>query len=296
MIKTTKLSKNFNNVNVVDSINIEVNKGEIFGLLGPNGAGKTTTMKMLSTLLEPSSGEIELMGLDATKELKTIRAKLGYVSQYFGLYEELSVEENINFYASLYGSDANYVKSLIKKYDLERFIKAQSMSLSGGTQRRLSLVCALTHNPELILLDEPTAGVDPLTRKELWDSFFKLKSEGKTLFINTHYMEEALRCDKLAFISEGKIVASGKVEEILTLIDDKNIFEIQADNINELSEKLEQLKDIDFSNQFGDSLRVVCSKEYTQDHLEKDINLKVKPSKATLEDVFISLTRAKDEF
>jgi len=293
MISTKELSKTYGKKVVVNRLNLTVKKGEIYGLLGPNGAGKTTVMKMLATLLEPSSGEVEIMGIDAKKEVFKIRGKIGYVSQYFGLYEELSVRENIEFYASLYNAnEPTKITNLIKKYDLERFETTMAKELSGGTQRRLSLVCALTHEPKLLFLDEPTAGVDPVTRKELWDNFFELRENGVTIIVSTHYMEEALRCDKLVFMSRGDIVANDSVENIMKLLDNNHIFSLVSHEMAGLSRKLKNNPNILFTNQFGDELRIVAEKSLDLEAIKKLLKFDdVKISKASLEEVFIALTR-----
>ena len=295
MIFTKNLTKKYRDKIVVNNLNLQIKEGEIYGLLGPNGAGKTTTMKMLATLLEPSSGEISVMGRDAKKEISKIRGKIGYVSQYFGLYEELTVRENIEFYASLYdANESSRIDLLMKKYSLEVFTTTLAKDLSGGTQRRLSLVCALTHQPKLLFLDEPTAGVDPVTRKELWDSFFELREDGVTIVVSTHYMEEALRCDKLAFISNGNIVADDRVENILHLLDDKNIFLLESKNIHAITQKLKNHKDLLFSNQFGEELRLVCEESLSLEKIKIILNRDdITLTQASLEEVFIALTQER---
>lgn len=295
IIKVQNLTKSFNTLKAVDDVSLSIEQGDIFGILGPNGAGKTTMIKMLATLLPPSSGRVSIMGYDAVKDIFTVRRHIGYVSQYFGLYEELTVEENVDFYASLYQvPDSERLNGLIKKYDLHKYRKTKAGALSGGTQRRLSLVCALTHDPELIFLDEPTAGVDPVTRKALWDSFFDLKNSGKTIFVATHYMEEALRCDHLAFFSEGKIVAQGSVEEILARLDDKNTFVVASEDIKTSQESLLRHQGVLFTNQFGNELRVVTEKTIKQETLESfEAVSSVVPIKPTLEEVFIALTKER---
>lgn len=295
IIDVEALSKTFNKKVAVDNVDLMVKTGDIFGILGPNGAGKTTMIKMLASLLEPTSGTISIMGYDAVKDIFEVRRNIGYVSQYFGLYEELTVLENIKFYTSLYDTyDQENIEALINKYDLKDYIHLKAGALSGGTQRRLSLLCALTHNPELIFLDEPTAGVDPVTRKALWDSFFDLKNSGKTIFVATHYMEEALRCDQLAFLSEGKIVADGSVEEVLSMLDDKVIYLVELNDPKAVHKALQMQEGVLFTNQFGNELRVVCEPSVTQKDLESISGLgKAKQIEPTLEEVFIALTKER---
>ena len=299
MITVNNISKSFNNKTVIDNISFSIKKGEIFGLLGPNGAGKTTLLRLLSTVLEADSGETRILGYDLATNMALIKTKIGYVAQYFGLYNELTVLENIRFYASMYNIyDEELFTALMKRYEIEHYAQTKAQALSGGYKRRLSLICALTHNPEVLFLDEPTAGIDPVTRKHLWDIFYDLSQEGKTLFVTTHYMEEAERCHNIAFLNRGKIVSHGSVEEVKNALDGYNVLLLQTKVIKkELVNFLISQMDILLVNQFGNELRIVIKDSVTIEDFNARIALHVETAfevslvKANLEDVFIALTQ-----
>lgn len=296
MIQTTNLTKRFKGHTAVDHVSLNVDKASIFGLLGPNAAGKTTFIRMLCGIIKNDGGEVKINGLDIDKA----KNDFGYVSQYFGQYEELTVWENIKFYASMYGvSDEQHLLSLLERYELKPFKKQRAGLLSGGYQRRLALVCAVAHDPKVLFLDEPTAGIDPVTRKLLWDDFYRLSTEGKTLFVTTHYMEEAQRCDQLAFISAGKIVAEGTAETIKQALGDVVVYTCQVAYHPEIHSKLHKMSGVVLVNQFGSELRIVVAPEINHAILQATISsvaavtCSVEISEPNLEDVFIALTQDK---
>ncbi|MDF1876954.1 ABC transporter ATP-binding protein [Sulfurimonas sp. SAG-AH-194-L11] len=298
MIQLRALSKSFKGVKVVDGLSLDIKKGEIFGLLGPNAAGKTTTIRMLCSLLEISSGSATIAGYDLSKNSDALKRTIGYVAQYFGLYKSLSVYENLEFYSSLYGDvEKQKLLELLKKYQIIDFKDTKAGSLSGGYKRRLSLCCALVHNPEVIFLDEPTAGIDPSTRKALWDIFYSLSQEGKTLFVTTHYMEEAQRCHKIAFLNHGKKVIEGTPSEVENSLSEFCIYSTRQKFDYKLLHVLHTTSGVHLVNQFGEELRVVIKKELTKVKLEELMqayiqeNIELKEVKANLEDVFIALTQ-----
>ncbi len=217
-IKTENLTREFNKIRVVDNLNIEISTGEIFGFLGPNGSGKSTTIKMLCGLIVPTSGNAILNGKSVLTSSEQIKKEIGYMSQKFSLYEDLTILQNLQFYSLLYNNnernDSEQINSLLKLTRIENEKNKQVGKLSGGYKQRLALACSLIHNPQIIFLDEPTAGIDPVARKEIWDLFFKLASEGLTLFITTHYMDEAERCNKLGYIRDGKLIAYGETKKL----------------------------------------------------------------------------------
>ncbi|MBW2390406.1 MAG: ABC transporter ATP-binding protein, partial [Deltaproteobacteria bacterium] len=214
-ISTHGLTRRFGDRTVVDALDLEVPSGQIFGFLGPNAAGKSTTIRMLAGILKPSDGEGSVLGFDLYREAERIKRRIGYVAQQFGLYDNLTAAENLDFYASLYGAaEPTALARLIERYGFVPYRDVQAKNLSGGFRQRLALICALTHAPQLLFLDEPTAGVDPGVRKELWDFFYELADSGTTLFVTTHYMEEAERCDRLAFIHHGRLIADDTPEGI----------------------------------------------------------------------------------
>lgn len=214
IVEIEKLTKVFGQFTAVDEVTFSVRKGEIFGFLGPNGSGKSTTIKMLCGLLAPTSGKATVNGMDIYKRSEEIKSHIGYMSQKFSLYPDLNVEENMNFYAGIYGVDkdkrAKRKKEILKLSNLEERRKSISDQLPVGFKQRLALGCAILHNPPLIFLDEPTAGVDPISRRRFWDLINDLSYQGKTIFVTTHYLDEAEHCDRLAFIYEGRVIALDK--------------------------------------------------------------------------------------
>jgi len=222
-IITKDLTKRFKDFTAVDRVNLKVPKGEIFGLLGPNGAGKSTTIRMICGVLTPSEGEGKVLGFDIYREPESIKQNIGYMSQRFSLYEDLTVWENLDFFASIYSLPKTLknerMVELIKMAGLEGKERRLTAYLSGGWKQRLALGCALIHKPKLLILDEPTAGVDPVSRRIFWELIYKLAEQGVTILVTTHYMDEAQSCDKIAFIFGGKILAVGTP---VKLIKDRN--------------------------------------------------------------------------
>ena len=210
-VETIGLTKEFKSFTAVDSIDFYIEKGEIFGLLGPNGAGKTTTIRMLCGILKPTSGTAKVMGWDIYKDTENIKRNIGYMSQRFALYNDLSAVENIEFYASVYNvparERAGRVKELIATAGLTGYEKVQAKNLSGAWRQRLALACAIAHKPPMLFLDEATAGVDPISRREFWDLIYDMAGEGVSVLATTHYMDEAEYCNKVGMILDGKIIS-----------------------------------------------------------------------------------------
>jgi ABC-2 type transport system ATP-binding protein len=217
-ITAHNLTRRFGDFIAVDGIDFEVYQGEIFGFLGPNGSGKTTTIRMTLGLLQPTEGSVEVLGIPVNKSPEQIRPRVGYMSQRFSLYNDLTVLQNLRFYGIAYGLSNSQLKERLQQAlamsGLEGREGAKTKELSGGWRQRLALSAAILHRPELLFLDEPTAGVDPLSRREFWDLLYRLVAEGVTVFITTHYMDEAEHCHRLAFIQRGKIIAYGSPAEI----------------------------------------------------------------------------------
>jgi len=294
MIEAENLVKSFGGIRRVDGVSFEIKKGEIFGLLGPNAAGKTTVIRMLCGIMEADSGTIKINNTSIEKA----KQHFGYVAQYFGQYAELSVWENLNFYAEMYGvKDEKRLLYLLERYQLLDFKETRAGELSGGFKRRLALVCALAHDPQVLFLDEPTAGIDPVTRKLLWDDFYTLSAEGKTLFVTTHYMEEAVRCHQLAFIAEGKMIAQGTPNSIKGALGDVSVYSIKIPYDPDVTDAIKKIKGIVLTNQFGDDLHIVSEKSVDKKEIEKVISAVKKEkvllneSEPDLEDVFIALTQ-----
>ncbi len=298
MIKASHLSKRFKKLLAVNDVSLHVKKGQIFGLLGPNAAGKTTVIRMLCSIIEADEGDVLINGMTASKA----KSIFGYVAQHFGQYGGLTVWENLEFYAQMYGvTDQKRLNQLLARYDLARFKHLLAGSLSGGYKRRLALACALSHDPLVLFLDEPTAGIDPVTRKQLWDDFYKLSAEGKTLFVTTHYMEEAQRCHQLAFISRGSLVATGSPDEIKQALGDNQIYRVNLPYQPAVQVALRNMKGIVLVNQFGNELRIVADPALKKLQLEKTISriinspCKLDEAQANLEDAFIVLTQDDSE-
>lgn len=297
MIAAKHLSKGFLGHKAVDDVSLEVGRGQIFGLLGPNAAGKTTTIRMMCGIIECDEGEV----LIDNRPLAQVKGEIGYVAQYFGQYEELTVWENLTFYARMYQvSDKGWLEALLDRYQLTDFRNRFAGMLSGGYKRRLALACAMAQDPKVLFLDEPTAGIDPVTRKLLWDDFYKLSTEGKTLFVTTHYMEEAQRCHQLAFISSGRIVAEGSPESIKEALGDARVYSASVAYQPQLHDALLAIPGMVLVNQFGDELRMVVRPEVSREMLESSIQgvtagrYSLESAAANLEDVFIALTQERN--
>lgn len=217
-VEANNLTKKFGEFIAVDHISLEIRKGESFGLLGPNGAGKTTTIRIITGVIKPSEGQVNIFGIDVARHRKKALRYIGYMPQKFSLYEDLTVEENMKLYGRLQGLSGSLLrermKELLERFYLWEFRNRLAGKLSGGMKQRLSLATALIHDPALLILDEPTAGVDPPLRKKFWEHFRELNEEGKTILVTTHYMDEAENCDRLALMNRGRIIAEGTPKEI----------------------------------------------------------------------------------
>ena len=223
IIQTSALSRRFGKTVAVDGLDLSVERGEIFGLVGPDWAGKTTTIRMLAAILDPTAGSARVMGLDTVRQGEAIKQKMGYMAQQFSLYGDLSVTENMDFYADVFGLNGDERRERIERLlhfsRLTEFTARRAAHLSGGMQKKLALACALLHKPELILLDEPTTGVDPVSRREFWDILTELHLEGVTTFVSTPYMDEAARCSRVGLIYQGRLVVCDTPEEIRGMVE-----------------------------------------------------------------------------
>ena len=229
-IEIENLTKKFGSFTAVDNISFQIPAGSIFGFLGPNGSGKSTTIRMLCGVLTPTSGKGFVMGMDIVKETEAVRQNLGYMSQRFSLYEDLTVEENLDFYGGIYGLDKEVrndrMKELILMANLEGKEKSLAGTLSGGWKQRLALGCALIHKPRFLVLDEPTAGVDPVSRRVFWEIIHALSSQGITILVTTHYMDEAESCDIVGFIFNGRIINIAPPQDLIKQENAKNLEDI----------------------------------------------------------------------
>jgi ABC-2 type transport system ATP-binding protein len=299
IISTRGLTRRFGQKAAVDSLDLDVESGRIFGFLGPNGAGKTTTIRMLAGILKPTAGEGRVAGYDLLREAEAIKWHIGYVAQHFGLYDDLTAAENLRFYARIYrAADATALERLIERYGFREHRDVLARDLSGGFRQRLALICALTHSPRLLFLDEPTAGIDPAVRKDLWDCFYELASGGTTLFVTTHYMEEAERCDRLAFLNQGRLVAMDTPDGIKSSLTGKDVFVVHCRYDPDAVSRAKRAAGIDMVNQFGATLRLIADKgRYDEQTVRGALGMNHRDDVAitydrpTIEDVFVMLTR-----
>ena len=299
------LSKSFGNRQVVRDLSMQVKRGTIYGFLGPNGSGKTTTIRMLCGLLTPDSGEGTCLGYDIRRDADKIKRQVGYMTQRFSLYQDLSVRENLEFVARLYGlRDARgAARDMIKRIGLSGREEQLAGELSGGWKQRLALGACTLPNPQLLLLDEPTAGVDPKARREFWNEIHALAADGLTVLVSTHYMDEAERCHEIAYIAYGELLVRGTVAEVIAAshLTTYTVSSKDSGVLARLSDELTKTPGIDMVAPFGTSLHVSGRDKATLEAAVASYrdrgDLNWKPSQASLEDVFIDLmSRAKDNF
>lgn len=295
MITVKNITRSFKAIKAVKETSFEVNKGEIFGLLGPDGAGKTTLMRMISTLLVPDSGTITINNLDVVKDYVALRLLIGYMPGKFSLYTDLTIAENLRFFATIFGTtiEANY--ELIKDIysQIEPFKDRRTGNLSGGMKQKLALCCALIHKPELLILDEPTTGVDPVSRREFWDILEKLKHTGMTVIVSTPYMDEAKRCDRIAMMIEGEIIEIDTPKNIIAKYPEI-LYAVKASDMFQLLKDIRSFEDTASCFTFGEYLHVTlkpgCDSNNLQSWLEAKhySNFEFKITKPNVEDYFMS--------
>ncbi|HOQ87564.1 MAG TPA: ABC transporter ATP-binding protein [Phycisphaerae bacterium] len=304
-IRADKLTKAFDELPVVNELTFAVAEGEIFGLVGPDGAGKTTTMRLLTSIMEPTSGDAWVAGHHVVREAERIKEEIGYMSQRFGLYPDLSVMENIDFYADIYGvprrGRAEKIDRLLAFSNLTPFKKRLAGNLSGGMKQKLGLACALIHTPKVLFLDEPTNGVDPVSRRDFWRILYQLLREKVTIFVSTAYLDEAERCNRLALLDRGRIIGLGTPDEIKRMMRG-TILEVRASQPRKATELLRGAMGAGSVGLFGDRVHVVtqdpqASQEEAvalmrQAGLEVAAIRQIEPS---LEDVFVSVIAAGGE-
>jgi ABC-type multidrug transport system ATPase subunit len=302
MIKIENLSKTYGEVKAIEDITLEVQPNELFGLIGPDGAGKTTLLRILTTLLLPNSGVVQMDGLDPVSEYKKIRELIGYMPGKFSLYQDLSVEENLNFFATVFDTtiEENYdlIADIYKQ--IEPFKKRLAGKLSGGMKQKLALSCALIHKPKILILDEPTTGVDAVSRMEFWQMLKALQKKGITIMVSTPYMDEASLCDRVALIQNGKILTVDKPETI-TKNFGRRLLAVNAANKYQLIHDLRSFKKADTVYPFGEFLHVTLHDELMQiqelkDYLESKGNqqIVIDAIEANIEDCFMNLMIIKD--
>mgnify|MGYP000452445868 CR=1 FL=1 len=304
-VVVNKLEKRFGNFTAVDKVSFEVDRGEIFGFLGPNGAGKSTTIRMLCGILGPTAGEGKVAGFDIFREAEKIKTQIGYMSQKFSLYEDLTVEENINFYSGIYQIPTSQKEArktwALNMAGLTEQRRIPAGKLSGGWKQRLSLGCAILHEPPVIFLDEPTSGVDPVNRRQFWDLIYELSGKGVTIFVTTHYMDEAEYCDRIAMIYRGEMIAIGSPETLKHEIMREDMLEVYCDAPSDAMTLLDDLDEVKEVALFGNGLHIVVSEvtkgeaavrkalERSSIHLER-----LETVTPSMEDVFVSLIESHD--
>ena len=291
------ISKSYGDVIAIDNVSLTIEKGEIFGFIGPDGAGKTSLFRMLTTLLIPDKGKASVEGFDIVKDYKKIRSAVGYMPGRFSLYQDLTVEENLHFFAAVFGTTIQENYNLIKDIYvmLEPFKNRKAGKLSGGMKQKLALCCALIHKPKILFLDEPTTGVDPVSRNEFWDMLGNLRKEGITIVVSTPYMDEANKCDRIALMQKGKIMETDYLKNIISRFPRK-LFAVKSDGMFVL---LNELREYQFSNSvfsFGDSLHYSDSRgNVTKDDIlvylkTKDHgNVSIEEIEPNIEDCFMDL-------
>jgi ABC-2 type transport system ATP-binding protein len=304
-VRVDELERRFGTFMAVNRISFEVGRGEIFGFLGPNGAGKSTTIRMLCGILAPSGGRGIVANFDIRTQAEEIKAHVGYMSQKFSLYQDLTVEENINFYAGIYRigakEKAERKEWVIEMSGLDAYRNRPTAILSGGWKQRLALGCAILHRPPIVFLDEPTSGVDPISRRQFWDLIYGLSSEGVTIFVTTHYMDEAEYCDRLALIYRGELIAQGTPERLKQEVMQEEVLELNCDRPEAAMEALQGLASVKEAALFGNSLHLVAddgeraSAETRMRLAEQGFQVRdIERIVPSLEDVFVSLIEAHD--
>lgn len=297
IVKNIKKTYGKEKVLAVDNVSFTVNKGELFGLIGPDGAGKTSIFRMLTTLLLPDEGSATVDGFDVISDFKQIRSSVGYMPGKFSLYQDLTIEENLNFFATVFGTTVEENYHLIKDIyvQIEPFKKRRAGKLSGGMKQKLALCCALIHKPTTLFLDEPTTGVDPVSRKEFWEMLRRLKEQGITIIVSTPYMDEAALCDRIALIQNGKILSIDTPENV-TKAYPTSLYAVKANEMYRLLKKLETYPDRLNSYAFGEYAHATFKTEtLDKTHLKRFLmdnglsGIEIKGIPATIEDSFIQL-------
>jgi ABC-2 type transport system ATP-binding protein len=298
-VVATNLTRRFGDFTAVDHINFEVKTGEIVGYLGPNGCGKTTTIRMLLGLLEPTEGSASVLGYDAFKQTEEVRARCGYMSQKFALYDDLTVLENLVFYGGVYGiKDRKRVQETLNLVGLSGRERELTRGLSAGWRQRLALAIALVHQPKLLFLDEPTSGVDPIARREFWELIYQLAAGGVTIFITTHYMDEAEYCHRVGLMKDGRLLAFDQPSALKQTVIRGEAWDVAAASLTVMVEKINQIEGVIQTSLLGDLVHVIIDpKVITKDQLQAKLSqlglgeVTLSAGEITLEDVFMSLTR-----
>jgi ABC-2 type transport system ATP-binding protein len=305
IVETHSLSRRFGTFMAVRDVSLRVYRGEIFGVLGPNGAGKSTTIRMLCGILDPTGGSGRVVGFDIATQAEKIKQHIGYMTQRFSLYEDLSVEENLHFYGGIYDLPTRRrrerVEAVLAQTGLIERRDQIAGTLSGGWKQRVALACATIHEPPLLFLDEPTAGVDPVSRRQFWDQIHRIASEGTTVLVTTHYMDEAERCHRLAFIFRGELLAVGAPAEVVEARG-LTVFEVELERAVQAGEQLRALPEVDGISHYGGVIRVALRGTAEPEALlRRELERggfavqRMTASRATVEDAFVSMVREDEQ-
>ena len=300
-IRTRGLSRRFGALVAVDRVDLEIPRAAIYGFLGPNGSGKSTTIRMLCGLLTPSEGEAEVLGLHVPRDAEKLRRKIGYMTQAFSLYGDLSVRENLEFLGEIYSLTAAQRRAriavLLDEFRLADRAEQRAATLSGGQRQRLALAAATLHEPELLFLDEPTSAVDPQSRRDFWESLFRLVDRGTTILVSTHYMDEAERCHGLAILDRGRVVAQGAPAVLMREID-AAVLEIEGSDLRAARDVLAHLREVQSVAQLGQRLHALVDRDVAAPEAQiaraleaAGVEAQVALARASLEDVFVAATR-----
>jgi ABC-type multidrug transport system ATPase subunit len=304
MIECEGLTKRFGAFTAVDHVSFSVSKGSIFGFLGPNGSGKSTVIRMLCGILEPTEGTARIGGHDIIHEDEVIKEMIGYMSQKFSLYDELTVNENLLFAGKLYGLHGRQLNQrrdeLIAITHLEPYIDRRAALLSGGWRQRLAMACSLMHKPTVLFLDEPTAGIDPVARRELWDLLFKFAAQGMTLFVTTHYMDEAERCSHVGYIYMSKLIVCGEPDELKQMADvnppGTRRLDVTCDHVTTALQAIHQLDGVRSATVFGQSMHLLVDEKVKRAEIDEKLrsagidHAEIHEIGPSLEDVFVTLS------
>lgn len=301
-VSVTQLSKSYSSIKALDDVSFDVPKGELFGIIGPDGAGKTTLFRLLTTLILPDSGSAVIEGLDVVKDYAAVRSIIGYMPGKFSLYQDLTVEENLNFFATVFNTTVKENYHLIEDIykHIEPFRTRRAGKLSGGMKQKLALSCALIHKPKVLFLDEPTTGVDPVSRKEFWEMLLKLKSQGITIIVSTPYMDEARLCDRIALMQNGKFLRIDSPDNIIASYPQR-LWSVTADNMHGLLNDLRSCPYVKSSFSFGASYHVTMVESATAAMLDEYLinkgygNIEITEIKPTVEDCFMLMLKEDEQ-
>src|ERR1044071_6973891 len=304
MIECDKLTKRFGHLTAVDQVSFKVRKGSIFGFLGPNGSGKSTVIRMLCGLLEPTGGRASVGGFDVASQTEQLKTLIGYMSQKFSLYDELTVQENLIFYGRLYGlTGAQLTKKrdeLVALTHLEPYLEKRAGLISGGWRQRLAMACALMHHPTVLFLDEPTAGIDPVARRELWDLLFEFAGQGMTLFVTTHYMDEAERCSHVGYIYMSKLIVCGEPDDLKKMPEvsppGTRRLDVMCDHVTVALRAMREMPGVLNATVFGQSMHLLVDESVRRNEIDAKLHEvgisapEIHEIGPSLEDVFVTLT------